>query len=113
MEEELIIEQIACGPMQNFVYTIGSKKTREVALVDPAWSIEGLLEHVEGHQHARIIASEMRHNRVTVDERRGRMPPRGMRLREAVRVVASPQQLAGRRVGVPFPPRLSARPPRG
>lgn len=56
MEEELIIEQIACGPMQNFVYVIGSKKTREVALVDPAWSIDGLLEHVEGQDFTPVAA---------------------------------------------------------
>ena len=29
--------------MANFVYMIGSKSTREVALVDPAWDIDGLL----------------------------------------------------------------------
>ncbi len=56
MEEELIVEQIACGPMQNFVYVIGSKKTREVALVDPAWSIDGLLEHVEGQDFTPVAA---------------------------------------------------------
>ena len=36
-EEELFIEQIEMGPMQNFVYVVGSTITREVALVDPAW----------------------------------------------------------------------------
>ena len=56
MEEELIIEQIACGPMQNFVYVIGSKKTREVALVDPAWSIDSLLEHVESQDFTPVAA---------------------------------------------------------
>ncbi len=56
MEEELIIEQIACGPMQNFVYVIGSKKTREVALVDPAWTIDALLEHVEEQDFTPVAA---------------------------------------------------------
>ncbi len=46
-ETELIIEQIEIGPMQNFVYVVGSRSTREVALVDPAWDIEGLLKHLE------------------------------------------------------------------
>ncbi len=55
-EDELVIEQIACGPMQNFVYTIGSKKTREVALVDPAWSIDSLIEHVEGQGFTPVAA---------------------------------------------------------
>lgn len=45
-ENELLIEQIEIGPMQNFVYVVGSQSTREVALVDPAWDIEGLLDHL-------------------------------------------------------------------
>jgi hydroxyacylglutathione hydrolase len=44
--DELFLEQIACGPMQNFVYAIGSRGTREVALVDPAWNVEGIVDHV-------------------------------------------------------------------
>ncbi|MCY4656844.1 MAG: MBL fold metallo-hydrolase [Gammaproteobacteria bacterium] len=43
---ELIVEQIQIGPMQNFTYVIGSASTREVAIVDPAWDIAGLLEHL-------------------------------------------------------------------
>ena len=44
---ELLIEQIEIGPMQNYTYIIGSRETREVAIVDPAWDIEGLLKHLE------------------------------------------------------------------
>ena len=46
-DSPLFIEQIEIGPMQNFTYVVGSETTREVALVDPAWDIDGLLEHVE------------------------------------------------------------------
>jgi len=46
MTDELYLEQIACGPMQNFVYVVGSNETREVVLVDPAWAIEPLVAHV-------------------------------------------------------------------
>lgn len=46
MDDDVYIEQIEIGPMQNYTYIVGSKKTREVALVDPAWNIESLLEHV-------------------------------------------------------------------
>jgi glyoxylase-like metal-dependent hydrolase (beta-lactamase superfamily II) len=46
MDDELFLEQMACGPMQNFVYAIGSRATREVALVDPAWNVSGIVEHV-------------------------------------------------------------------
>jgi glyoxylase-like metal-dependent hydrolase (beta-lactamase superfamily II) len=46
MDDELFLEQIECGPMQNFVYAVGSRETREVVLVDPAWAIEPLVAHV-------------------------------------------------------------------
>ena len=45
-EQELIIEQIPVGPMQNFTYIVGSRATREVAIVDPAWEIDGLVKHI-------------------------------------------------------------------
>jgi len=45
--DDLYIEQILVGPMENFVYLIGSKSTREVALIDPAWNIDGLLNHIQ------------------------------------------------------------------
>jgi|TARA_B100001093_G_C26665933_1_gene944003 glyoxylase-like metal-dependent hydrolase (beta-lactamase superfamily II) len=45
--EDLYLEQILVGPMENFVYLIGSKSTREVAIIDPAWDINGLLEHIQ------------------------------------------------------------------
>ena len=43
LQDEMIIEQIQIGPMQNFAYIIGCKSTREVAVIDPAWDIEALL----------------------------------------------------------------------
>ena len=46
-DNELIIEQIEIGPMQNFTYIVGSRSTREVAIVDPAWDIDSLLEHID------------------------------------------------------------------
>jgi len=44
--KELIIEQIEIGPMQNYTYIIGSRETREVAIVDPAWDIDSLVKHL-------------------------------------------------------------------
>lgn len=41
-DDGLIIEQIQIGPMQNFAYVVGCQRTREVAIVDPAWDIEAL-----------------------------------------------------------------------
>ena len=46
-QDDLYIEQLRGGPMQNFVYLVGSKRTREVALVDPAWAIDPLLERID------------------------------------------------------------------
>jgi glyoxylase-like metal-dependent hydrolase (beta-lactamase superfamily II) len=45
--DELIIEQIQIGPMENFTYLVGSRSTREVAIVDPAWDIKSLIEHLQ------------------------------------------------------------------
>ena len=45
-DQELIIEQIEISPMKNFTYLVGSSSTREVALVDPAWAVDALLDHV-------------------------------------------------------------------
>jgi glyoxylase-like metal-dependent hydrolase (beta-lactamase superfamily II) len=41
---ELYFKQVALGPMQNFVYLIGSTATRECLIVDPAWDTDALLE---------------------------------------------------------------------
>src|SRR5688572_16761519 len=46
--------------MQNFVYVIGTRATREVALVDPAWDVAGLLDHLE-KQDLRCVAVLITH----------------------------------------------------
>ncbi|GIT40116.1 MAG: hypothetical protein Ct9H300mP8_13120 [Gammaproteobacteria bacterium] len=46
-ESKLIIEQIEIGSMANFTYIVGSRSTREVAIVDPAWDVDGLIKHLE------------------------------------------------------------------
>src|ERR1044071_4557371 len=40
----LYFKQIEMGPMQNFVYLIGSTETRKVAVVDAAWEIDEILK---------------------------------------------------------------------
>ena len=45
--EDLYLEQLLVGPMDNFIYLIGSKSTREVAIIDPAWDIDALLNHIK------------------------------------------------------------------
>ncbi len=56
MDDELLIEQIPVGPMQNFAYLIGSRRTREVAIVDPAWAVSGLLDRIEEQGFTPIAA---------------------------------------------------------
>lgn len=50
-EDELIVEQIPVGPMQNFTYLIGSRSTREVVVVDPAWDIDALVNLINEREY--------------------------------------------------------------
>jgi glyoxylase-like metal-dependent hydrolase (beta-lactamase superfamily II) len=43
MTEHLYFKQLEIGPMQNYVYLIGSTETRKVAVIDPAWQIDTIL----------------------------------------------------------------------
>jgi hydroxyacylglutathione hydrolase len=60
IQDELILEQIQIGPMENFAYIIGSKATREVAVIDPAWDIEGLLNLI-GERDYKLTAALVTH----------------------------------------------------
>jgi glyoxylase-like metal-dependent hydrolase (beta-lactamase superfamily II) len=46
-ESDLYFRQVAVGEMANFAYLIGSRATREAVLVDPAWSVDALLDTAE------------------------------------------------------------------
>ena len=41
---KLYLKQLELGPLQNFVYLIGSLETREAAVVDPAWDVPRILQ---------------------------------------------------------------------
>jgi hydroxyacylglutathione hydrolase len=43
VKDQLYFKQIELGPMQNFVYLIGSLETRKAAVVDAAWQIDEIL----------------------------------------------------------------------
>jgi len=43
MSDRLYFKQFELGPMQNYVYLIGSGETRKVAVVDAAWQIDTIL----------------------------------------------------------------------
>ena len=40
----LYLKQLELGPMENFVYLVGDKNTREVLVVDPAWQVDTILK---------------------------------------------------------------------
>jgi hydroxyacylglutathione hydrolase len=42
-------KQLELGPMQNFVYFIGDPETRSLAVVDPAWEVETILDVARRH----------------------------------------------------------------
>ena len=44
LSPNLILRQAEIGPMANFVYVIGCTKTREAAVVDPAWDVPAILK---------------------------------------------------------------------
>jgi len=46
-EEDLYFVQVPVGQMANLAYLIGSRTTHEAVLVDPAWSVDALLDRAE------------------------------------------------------------------
>ncbi len=56
IQDELIVEQIQIGPMANFTYVLGSRETREVVIVDPAWDVDGLLNHIDQRDYKLVGA---------------------------------------------------------
>lgn len=45
--ETIYLKQLEIGAMQNFVYLVGDKQTREAAVVDAAWDISAILKAAE------------------------------------------------------------------
>jgi hypothetical protein len=64
----LYFKQIEIGPMQNYVYLIGSAETRKVAVVDAAWEIDTILKIAA--QEATMGIRRAAHTRVAVAIRR-------------------------------------------
>ncbi len=44
---DLYFQQLPVGEMANLAYLIGSRTTREALIVDPAWSVDALLDRAE------------------------------------------------------------------
>src|SRR6185503_7300774 len=55
----IYLRQLELGPMQNFVYLIGDPKTREAAVVDPAWNVPAILKRVQddGYRITHVLLS--------------------------------------------------------
>lgn len=53
----LYLQQLALGPMDNFVYLLGDPQTKEAAVVDPAWDVPAILKRVEtdGYRLTHVI----------------------------------------------------------
>ncbi len=45
----LILQQMQIGPMANFLYFLGDAKTKEIAVVDPAWDVDYLCQEAKRH----------------------------------------------------------------
>ena len=48
MRSTLVLKQIEVGPMMNFVYIVGCVKTRQAAVVDPAWDVPLIRQTAKG-----------------------------------------------------------------
>ena len=42
MAAQLFLHQLQLGPMQNFVYLVGTEGQRDVVVVDPAWDVDAI-----------------------------------------------------------------------
>jgi hydroxyacylglutathione hydrolase len=44
VNSSIYLKQVELGPMANYVYFVGDPQTREVAVVDPAWDVDRIVE---------------------------------------------------------------------
>jgi hydroxyacylglutathione hydrolase len=59
--DSLYLRQLEVGPMENFIYLIGDKKTRECVMVDPAWDVNQVLRTAEADD-MKVIAGLATHH---------------------------------------------------
>lgn len=57
---DFYLKQMELGPMENFVYLVGSRDTREVYVVDPAWQVDTVLR-VAKEEGVKIIGALISH----------------------------------------------------
>jgi glyoxylase-like metal-dependent hydrolase (beta-lactamase superfamily II) len=49
MDASIFLKQVELGPMANYVYFVGDPQSREVAVVDPAWEVDRIVELAQEH----------------------------------------------------------------
>ncbi|MBI3251968.1 MAG: MBL fold metallo-hydrolase [Candidatus Omnitrophica bacterium] len=59
-ESPLYLKQMEIGPMENFVYLIGSKTAREAFVVDPAWQVDTVLRAAR-EENFKIVGALVTH----------------------------------------------------
>jgi glyoxylase-like metal-dependent hydrolase (beta-lactamase superfamily II) len=57
---DLYFAQIPVGQMANLAYLVGSRSTREALVVDPAWSVDALLDQAEADD-MRVVGALVTH----------------------------------------------------
>lgn len=62
----MYVRQLQLGPMENFVYLFGAEGEREVAVVDPAWEVDAILEAAQedGKEISTILLTHHHHDHV-------------------------------------------------
>jgi len=58
--DDLYFLQLPVGEMENLAYAIGSRSTSEALLVDPAWSVDALLDRAEA-DGMRVVGALVTH----------------------------------------------------
>ncbi len=58
--QNLILQQFELGPLQNFLYFLGDPQTKEIAIIDPAWDVDFLLEEAK-RQNFKITSVLLTH----------------------------------------------------
>src|SRR5574337_23442 len=66
MSHTLYLKQMELGEMANYVYLIGSTKTKEAAVIDPAWEIDRIVELAQADEMkiTHILATHTHPNHV-------------------------------------------------
>jgi glyoxylase-like metal-dependent hydrolase (beta-lactamase superfamily II) len=59
-DDDLYFAQLPVGEMANFAYLLGSRETRECLVVDPAWSVDALLDRAEADD-MRVVGALITH----------------------------------------------------